>query len=87
MLKLFDVEIDEKQYPGLKDKEDYAILPKLNEKFKNKEIAYSQVQQYLLERKKEAEKMTDSEKKFYEEYFKEPLDASLKKKLSQRFRR
>ena len=81
MLKLFDVEIDEKQYPGLKDKEDYAILPKLNEKLKNKEIVYSQVQQYLLERKKEAEKMTDPEKVFYEKYFKEPLDASLQKEI------
>ena len=81
MLKLFDVEIDEKQYPGLKDKEDYAILPKLNEKLKNKEIVYSQVQQYLLERKKDAEKMTNSEKDFYEKYFKEPLDASLQKEI------
>ena len=81
MPKLFGVEVDEKQYPGLKDKEDYAILPKLNEKLKNKEIVYSQVQQYLLERKKDAEKMTNSEKDFYEKYFKEPLDASLQKEI------
>ncbi len=81
MLKLFEVEIDEKQYPGLKEKEDYVILPKLNEKLKNKKITYAQVQQYLLERKKDAGKMTDSEKELYENYFKKPLDASLQKEI------
>lgn len=77
MLKLFDVEIDEKQYPGFKGEMDYTIFSKLE----NKKITFAQIQQYLLEQKKNTGNLLDPEKEDYEKYFKEPLDASLKKEI------
>lgn len=77
MPKLFGVEVDEKLYPGFKGEEDYTIFSKLE----NKKITFVQIQQYLLEQKKNTGNLLDPEEEDYEKYFKDPLDEFLHKEI------
>lgn len=81
MLTLFDVEIDEKKYPGFKGIKDYLIFAKLKEKMGKADLKFPQVQQYLLEQKKASGGLSASEQASFDKYYKEPLEQSLRQEI------